>query len=87
MHPPVPPSIRRDYDSWALEQAAHLRATGLPRSTWRTSPRRWRTWQRPRAGAAAESNLPLGIFPASCPYTRGQAMDEAFWAGCDQPQP
>ena len=40
-----------------------------------------------RAGAAAETNLPLGGFPASSPYTRAQAMDEAFWPWPDQPRP
>jgi hypothetical protein len=35
-------------------------------------------------GAAAETKLPLSRFPATCPYTLEQAMDEAFWSGPEQ---
>lgn len=37
--------------------------------------------------AAIETNLPVDRFPAGCPYTYEQAMDDAFWPGPDQPQP
>jgi hypothetical protein len=40
-----------------------------------------------RSRAAAETRLPMSRFPATCPYTREQTMDEAFWPGPDQPRP
>jgi hypothetical protein len=40
-----------------------------------------------RADAAAETNMPLTRFPAACPYTLDQAMNEAFWPGPNQPLP
>jgi hypothetical protein len=150
---PRPDLYERDFYSWALEQAALLRARrfaeldlenlaeeidGLARGEarelrsryvtllmhllkWEFQPKRrspsWkativrerveiedhldenpglkprqpelfaRAYRSARAGAAAETNLPVDRFPAACPYTRDQAMDEAFWPGPDQPQP
>lgn len=40
-----------------------------------------------REDAAIETNLPVDRFPAACPYTYEQVMDEAYWPGPDQPQP
>lgn len=40
-----------------------------------------------RADAAIETNLAVDQFPAACPYTYDQAMDDAFWPGPDQPRP
>lgn len=53
-------------------------------------PRRFelfaKAYRSARAGATAETELPLSRFPAACPYTREQAMDEAFWPGPEQRQ-
>ena len=46
-----------------------------------------RAYRSARAGAAAETDLPLSRFPAACPYTHEQATDEAFRPGPDWPQP
>jgi hypothetical protein len=46
-----------------------------------------KAYKAARADAAIEANLPMSRFPATCPYTRDQAMDEAFWPGPDRPQP
>lgn len=40
-----------------------------------------------REDAAIEMNLPVDRFPAACPCTLDQAMDETFWPDPDQPQP
>ena len=40
-----------------------------------------------REDAAIETNLPVDRFPATCPYSYDQALDETFWPGPDQPQP
>ena len=48
--PSRPDLYERDYYSWALEPGGALCArAGLPRSTWRTSPRRWRIWRKAEA--------------------------------------
>lgn len=44
-----------------------------------------KAYRSARAGAAAETELPSSRFPATCPYTREQAMDGAFWPGPEQP--
>jgi hypothetical protein len=41
-----------------------------------------------RSGAAVETNLPLGRFPATNPYALDKAMDPEFWpSGRDMPSP
>jgi hypothetical protein len=151
--PPRPDLYERDFYSWALEQAALLRARrfaeldlenlaeeidGLARGEarelrsryvtllmhllkWGFQPERrspgWietivrerdeleelldgnpglkprqdelfaKAYRSARKRAAAETRLPMGHFPATCPHTRRQAMDDAFWPGPDQPQP
>jgi hypothetical protein len=40
-----------------------------------------------RADAAAETNMPLSRFPATCPYTIDKAMNEAVLPGPDRPLP
>lgn len=151
--PPRPDLYEHDFYSWALEQAAHLRARrfaeldldnlaeeieGLARAEarelrsryvtllmhllrWEFQPRRrsssWletivrerdeiehllegspglkprqaelfaKAYPSARRRAAAETRLASSRFPATCPYTYDQAMDEAFWPGPDQPQP
>lgn len=151
--PPRPDLYERDFYTWALEQAAHLRAgrlaeldlanlaeeiEGLARAEarelrnryatllthllkWEFQPERrstsWagtiaherveiedllddnpglkprqselfaKAYRSARAGAAAETKLPLSSFPATCPYTLEQAMDEMFWPGPEQPKP
>jgi hypothetical protein len=46
-----------------------------------------KAYKAARADAAAETNLPLDRFPATCPYSYDQALDDAFWPGPDRPQP
>jgi Domain of unknown function DUF29 len=36
-------------------------------------------YPRARRLAAAETGLPLGAFPETCPWTVGQVLDEDFW--------
>jgi hypothetical protein len=36
-----------------------------------------------RADAVAETNLPLETFPAACPWTLDEVMDDTFWPGPD----
>jgi predicted nucleic acid-binding Zn-ribbon protein len=40
-----------------------------------------------RRSAAVETGLELDTFPAGCPWTFEQAMDEGFWPGATQPPP
>lgn len=36
-------------------------------------------YRRARKEAAGETGLPLSVFPAECPFTFEQALDEEFW--------
>jgi hypothetical protein len=42
-----------------------------------------RSYRHARADAVAETNLPLETFPAACPWTLDEVMDDAFWPGPD----
>lgn len=38
-------------------------------------------FRRARRGAAAETNLPLAVFPDPCPWSFDQMVDDGFWPG------
>jgi hypothetical protein len=78
--------------SWAgmIRRERHKTADHLaenPGLTPRCAELFGKAYKSARADAAIEANLPVGRFPAACPYTHEQAMDDAFWPGPDQPQP
>ncbi len=45
-----------------------------------------RAYADARKLASLETELPLGGFPSSCPWTVAQAMDEDFWPDAAPPQ-
>jgi len=49
------------------------------RAQWDTFFRR--AWPKARKIAWGETGLDLQIFPAACPYTAAQLLDENYWPG------